>query len=794
MEANEVRGQESPQSIDRDDATEPPESGARLRSDLLAYIPLKKLQNFLAEALHSDSEAPLELCYCAMNEHVCEWRLANLTRVPCKEHDPQAVLAVLSDASHEKSGNRLLDRLDVGIGMFTLGQNMRFLYANDALLLLIGCDRARFEEECRKDGFHFVHPDDVPFVRDELAIAVREDHPVTLAHRCISLADGSIRRFSVKAVHVDTLPGGVPLFLSLVTDSTLREPPKRLEKPLAELSPTRPSVLVVDDSSVNREILARILRDDYSVMTAKDGMTALNVLREHAKHIAAVLLDIEMPVMNGHEFLEAKGRIAELDNIPVIVVTGNNDSDNELRALRSGAWDFVTKPYRPEIIRFRLKNAILRSQLSAFDELKYLAEYDTLTGIFNKAKFFSATEEMLAANPQTDFVFIRFDVNRFNLVNSYYGTDEGDSLLKYIAQMLSAFTSRIPLSTYGRIEADVFCVCFPFLGMDAVTNVVREGRERLRGYPLNFDIVPTCGIYLVEDHAMPANRMYDKANLAAKNCKGDYMTIFRVYDEEMGRSVEKEQEITNEMSQAMEQGQFVPFFQPKFNLWTRRIAGAEALVRWIHPVKKLVSPAEFIPVFERNGFISQLDHSIWEQTCRLLRGWADSGKPLYPVSVNVSRVDLYNPHLVESICSLTRSYGIPSDLLNLEITESAYMDNPEMMKKITMQLQEQGFAILMDDFGSGYSSLNVLKDIPVDVLKIDMRFLAEASVPERGRNIISSVVRMAQTLGIPTVAEGVEKAEQAEFLRNIGCDYGQGYYFAKPMPANDYERMFSQGE
>ncbi len=155
-------------------------------------------------------------------------------------------------------------------------------------------------------------------------------------------------------------------------------------------------------------------------------------------------------------------------------------------------------------------------------------------------------------------------------------------------------------------------------------------------------------------------------------------------------------------------------------------------------------------------------------------------------------MDLYNPHLVENICALTARYGIPNDLLNLEITESAYMDNPEMMKKITGQLQQKGFCILMDDFGSGYSSLNVLKDITVDVLKIDMRFLADTASPERGRNIITSIVRMAQTLGVPTVAEGVEKAEQAEFLRNIGCDYGQGYYFAKPMPATDYEKMFCE--
>ncbi len=572
-----------------------------------------------------------------------------------------------------------------------------------------------------------------------------------------------------------------------IIDSPFRNNPKS-DMP----SSGRPSVLIADDSGVNREILARILRDEYSILTAENGLTALSLLRQQDRNIAAVLLDIEMPIMDGHEFLEKKAEIAELGNIPVIVVTSNNDPENELRALRAGAWDFVTKPYKSEIIRFRLKNAILRSQLSAFDELKYLAEYDTLTGIFNKTKFFAATHEMLMANPSESFVFIRFDIDRFNLINSYYGSQEGDTLLRYIGKMLSRFARLQTKCTFGRIEADVFGVCFPFTGMAQLTEIIDRGRACLKEYRLNFDIVPTCGIYFVEDHSIPVDRMYDKANLAAKQCKGDYINSFKVYDEEMGRAVEKEQEVTNEMNIALEQGQFLPYFQPKFNLRTRCLAGAEALVRWQHPVKKLISPADFIPIFERNGFISKLDYCIWEQTCRLIRSWSEKGQPLHPISVNVSRVDLYNPHLVENICLLTARYGIPSTLLNLEITESAYMDNPEMMKKITGQLQQKGFSILMDDFGSGYSSLNVLKDISVDVLKIDMRFLSDTASPERGRSIITSIIRMAQTLGIPTVAEGVERAEQADFLRDIGCDYGQGYYFAKPMPASDYEKLLAK--
>ncbi|MEG2455526.1 MAG: EAL domain-containing protein, partial [Oscillospiraceae bacterium] len=253
-----------------------------------------------------------------------------------------------------------------------------------------------------------------------------------------------------------------------------------------------------------------------------------------------------------------------------------------------------------------------------------------------------------------------------------------------------------------------------------------------------------------------------------------------------------EQGITNEMNFALDHRQFEIYLQPLYNIHTKLPCGAEALVRWMHPQKGIISPGRFIPIFERNGFITKLDYYVWERACQCLHGWIARGLTPLPLSVNVSRVNVYNPNLTETLLELVNRYGLEPALLHLELTESAYTDNPVAMKKVMGQLQRHGFTIVMDDFGSGYSSLSLLKDIELDVLKIDMQFLSKTEVPGRGENIIASVIRMAKWLNIPVVAEGAETAQQVDFLRSVGCDYVQGYFFAKPMPVEDYEALCTQ--
>ncbi|MEG1060675.1 MAG: EAL domain-containing protein [Oscillospiraceae bacterium] len=554
--------------------------------------------------------------------------------------------------------------------------------------------------------------------------------------------------------------------------------------------PALTTVLVVDDNMVNRTILSKILSEQYTVLEAENGKVALELLENHAE-IAAVMLDLVMPVMDGYAVLEAVRQDNRYANLPIAVTTGNGNHDSEKKALALGAWDFVTKPYDAEIILFRLKNAIDRSQLSALKELKYLTDYDVLTGLYNKKKFFDATRKMLDENRDKRFVFLRFDVDRFQLINSFFGAAEGDKLIIYIAEKMAEDAKKCSLATYGRIESDIVAICTPY-EKEHVENIVRGSKDLLAKFNKNYDIVPSIGLYVIDDPSVSVEEMYNRSTLAAKTCKGNYVNFYAYYDASMSAILNAEQEITNDMNFALENGQFQIYLQPQYNIHTGLPCGAEALARWMHPTKGMLSPGVFIPVFERNGFITKLDYYVWDQACRWLHRWKEQGRRPYPISVNVSRVNLYNPNLVEMLLELVRSYGLEPSLLNLELTETAYTDNPATMKKVMSQLQSYGFVVMMDDFGSGYSSLSLLKDIMVNVLKIDMRFLSVSDFPGRGENIIASVIRMAKWLGIPVIAEGAETLEQVDFLRSVGCDYVQGYYYARPMPAAEYEQLCSK--
>ncbi|MEG0457000.1 MAG: EAL domain-containing protein, partial [Oscillospiraceae bacterium] len=458
---------------------------------------------------------------------------------------------------------------------------------------------------------------------------------------------------------------------------------------------------------------------------------------------------------------------------------------NEIKVLDMGAWDFVPKPYNPKILKFRLKNAIQRSRLAALEKLKYLAEYDSLTGIYNKYKFFSATKQMLSNYPEKKFAIVRVDVERFQLINSFYGLSEGDKLLIFISEYIKNICENFKISTYARIEADIFAICMPIENVTYRKHIL-SARKALKKYNSSYDIVPKFGIYLIEDPTLPISIMYDRASLAAKKCKGNYINNYAFYDKSLSEYIEKEQEIVNEMNNAIKSEEFSIYLQPKYSLDENKFYGAEALIRWIHPKKGVISPAEFIPIFERNGFITKIDYYVWEKTCKFIKNQIDCGKTPKPISVNVSRLNLYNPKFIDTVCNLTKKYEIPNYLLNLELTESTYIENPELMIESVEKLQAKGFIVMMDDFGSGYSSLSILKDIKIDVLKIDMGFFTKTKIESRSLKIIASVIKMAKVLEIPVIAEGVETQSQVKFLKELGCEYAQGYYYARPIPTDEY--------
>lgn len=425
------------------------------------------------------------------------------------------------------------------------------------------------------------------------------------------------------------------------------------------------------------------------------------------------------------------------------------------------------------------------------EALRYRAEYDTTTGIYNKTTFYSVTKKWLEREPDTFRCLIRFDIDRFKIINELYSLSEGDRVLCHIADFLRARTT--PPETYGRISSDIFLVCLA-RPKENVNQFLSELEHELNNHPIDFQFILSAGIVCIEHYNQePMNVLCDWAAMAQRTVKGNFINHVAYYEEHLLTALNREHYITKNMKKALERKQFIMYLQPKYDMRDCTIVGAEALVRWQHPSDGLIPPGEFIPLFERNGFILKLDEYIWDFACQTLRRWLDTGMNPVPISVNVSRIHLHDADFCEKLVSLIHKYNLPPRLLELEITESAYTDNPASLYDIMDKLQESGFIFSMDDFGSGYSSLNVLKDIPVNLVKIDMNFLRQSRRGfEIGRDILKGIIQLIQGINLPVIAEGVETKEQADFLMDIGCFHAQGYLYAKPMPVSEFEKLLTQ--
>lgn len=413
-----------------------------------------------------------------------------------------------------------------------------------------------------------------------------------------------------------------------------------------------------------------------------------------------------------------------------------------------------------------------------------LTEFDPISGVYNRLKFRAEARKLIDSMPCKQFLIVRFDLDHFKIFNDLYGMDGGNRVLSQIGERLR--TLRPASAVFGRVEADHFVCCLPEEELGLLPSAAALSAWLGEHNP-DFDFVLRAGIYRIEDRSLDIDLMSDRAYLALSSIKGacDRQTAY--YDESMRSALLAEQEIAGEMRAALEHNEFSIELQPQYDHTTGVIVGAEALARWFHPKKGKLTPGAFISIFERNGFIAQLDRYIWEVSCRLLRQWLDRNISVVPLSVNVSRADLYDPCICDTLSGLVERYRLEPRLLRLEITETEYMKNPAQLIGVLRELRARGFFVEMDDFGSSYSSLNALKNTPVDMLKLDLRFLsAEGEDENRGGIILDSVVQMARRLCLPVMAEGVETEQQAAFLKSIGCALVQGYLYAKPMAPEDF--------
>lgn len=417
---------------------------------------------------------------------------------------------------------------------------------------------------------------------------------------------------------------------------------------------------------------------------------------------------------------------------------------------------------------------------------------DDLTGLLNRKAFSKELDEAIKAKSEqelADYIVVYMDVVKFKIINDIFGSNKGDELLIHISGVISD-TIRERDGLGCRVGSDRFLM-FTRCKEHERKEFISEFLDRASDFDLCFEIVCNAGITAIPDKSTSSEALIDYAIMAQKSVKGNYTEQFCFYNEEIRNALISEQEICGMMRNALAEEQFIVYYQPQYNHTTGMLIGAEALVRWIHPELGLISPGRFIPIFEKNGFITKLDMYVFKKVCCFIKKCIDAGYHVVPVSINLTRYDIFCAGFIDELDIIRKKYNIPSEYIRIEITESAALGNSEFINDAVHKLHEHGFVVEMDDFGSGYSSLNILKDIDFDIIKLDMRFLHKDDGNKRGGTILSSIVRMVNWLGLPVIAEGVETVNQADFLESIGCEYIQGFLYSRPLPEDQYEKLLS---
>lgn len=499
-------------------------------------------------------------------------------------------------------------------------------------------------------------------------------------------------------------------------------------------------IAALDDQDL--QILKELTSGEYTLSSSADGASCLLVGDEAS-------IDSNCP-------------------IPILALV---DSDSAgANALSLGAADYVTRPFDQATLFRRLDNIMAKAQL----------EIDELTGLYKRHTFYKRAGDILKANREVPYYIVYLDISAFKVINDLFHAETGNLILKTAAAYFQNIINPT-VGVCGRIEADHFVLCLP-QDMLNIDRLIKEIDKIMASLRISQNILFFAGVYPVVDVNLPVAQMCDRASMALNKIKGNYITRYAYYDASLRERLLRDQMIVRDMEFALTDNQFTIFLQPIYRPDTNLIVSAEALVRWFHPESGMISPGFFIPVFERNGFIVKLDRFVWESVCKFLRARLNAGKKIVPVSVNVSRLNFYSFDLLIFLLNLIKKYNLEPWMLKLEVTESAYIDNPKQLISIINQFKESGFQVLMDDFGAGYSSFNMLKDIQIDVLKVDMAFVREIEHSERARTILQMIVKLADELNMAVVTEGVETKTQLDYIMSMGSIDIQGYYFSKPLP------------
>lgn len=546
------------------------------------------------------------------------------------------------------------------------------------------------------------------------------------------------------------------------------------------------TVLVVDDEEINVEIMSTILEEDFNVLKANDGKEALDILLKGEQKIDLVLLDVFMP-MDGREVLKVRQVNPEIKRIPFIVCTSDKNIEEECFHL--GVNDFIKKPYEnPDIIVARVKRMIeLYEDRSILKEV----EREKLTDLYN-IEFFKKYAKQFDANfPNVAKDMLLISINRFRLINELYGREFGDKILLATASQLTRCISNCN-GLVGKDTGSTFVIyCEHHDNYDILPIKLNEA---VKAAASDINISFRIGVYPFVDPSLDKDIVVGRAKNTANALINDYTKSIAIYNEENQAKTLHMEQLIEAFPQALEEGQFKLYFQPKYEIQGDKPAfsSAEVLIRWISPKFGFVSPGEFISLFEENGLIGKLDAYIMKKAAEYMRDWKEKYGLYIPLSINLSRVDIYRPNLVEEIINYVDSNNIPRDKYYVEITESAFVEDTKEVIPVVSKIRENGFKVEIDDFGSGYSSFGALVDLPFDVLKIDMQFIRSMDKNHKVKDIIKMIINLSKMFNAITVAEGVETEEQYAFLKENGCDVIQGYYLSRPLPINDFEELIQK--
>ncbi|WP_283429055.1 EAL domain-containing response regulator [Fibrobacter sp. UWB10] len=544
--------------------------------------------------------------------------------------------------------------------------------------------------------------------------------------------------------------------------------------------------MVIEDDPNCQEILQNVLEESYNITVVGNTQEALLLLMDAPTTYSLILLELELPDDACIEFLKQRSAQSFLQNIPVIVITGEGDDNG---CYKLGADEFIRKPLNsPDVILARCEHTMA---LYESKNLVQQTEKDKLTGLYTIDYFFEYLKQIMPLDMGSDRDAIVIDIEHFRLINEIYGRGVGDQILSQIGNYLQQTLATLN-AIACRAGADVFyvyCIHQENYGdlqealQSMLAKVAKVNNIRIR-----------IGVWQYVERNLDPESWFDRAKNACDRIGGNFTNSIAFYNSGLHSKHLREERLIRDIYDAIEHKDLKVYYQPKYAIQGDKphLRSAEALIRWIHPSLGFINPGDFIPLFESNGLIQMVDNYVWNEAAAQIRRWKDEFDFTVPVSVNVSRIDIYDPELENKFCNILEQNKLTPNEYMIEITESAYSDNAQGLIDVLNSMRSKGFHIEMDDFGTGYSSLGMLTELPIDILKIDMSFVRNMEKHEKNKRMVELIIDIAKFLKVPCVAEGVETESQLQTLKRMGCDVIQGYYFSKPVPPEEFVKFIEK--